>query len=274
MTIPSFANIANQFGVAMAMQLLKWLPLELRGKMRDVVFWLRSLTYIGYQRQCPVCDGRASAFRTFGDPKRADAECVHCGALERHRFLWLYLKSKTDTFNGKKRRFLHIAPERCFQSRLQSALGDSYITADLSNPRVKMKMDITAIELQNETIDNIYCSHVLEHVHDDKQAMREFYRVLKEDGWAILLVPIMSDVTFEDPSITDPKDRKREFGQEDHVRRYGPDYVQRLEEAGFHVQTTHVHDMFGLDEIQRMGLTPASGEIYYCTKSRARAFET
>lgn len=80
------------------------------------------------------------------------------------------------------------------------------------------------------------------------------------------MVPITVEKTFEDHSITEPDIRLRVFGQKDHVRRYGPDYAERLREAGFRVKITCVSDIFGKDEIVRMGLTSASGEIYYCTK--------
>jgi ubiquinone/menaquinone biosynthesis C-methylase UbiE len=127
-------------------------------------------------------------------------------------------------------------------------------------------MNIMDIQYADQFFDVIFCSHVLEHVDDDMKAMREFYRVLKNSGWAILLVPITSEQTFEDPSITDPQLRKKLFGQEDHVRRYGPDYVNRLRMAGFKVKTTKVRDLVDGVEAKRLGLTSASGNIYYCTK--------
>ena len=127
-------------------------------------------------------------------------------------------------------------------------------------------MDITNIKYPDASFDVIYCSHVLEHVQDDRKAMREFYRILNTDGWAILLVPIIAEETFEDPSIVEAEDRQRLFGQRDHVRRYGPDYVDRLRETGFIVETTKVNDLVTSDDAVWMGLTPASGEIYYCTK--------
>jgi ubiquinone/menaquinone biosynthesis C-methylase UbiE len=108
------------------------------------------------------------------------------------------------------------------------------MTADLHSPAM-VKMDITNIQFPDETFDVVYCSHVLEHVPDDRKAMREFYRVLKSNGWAVLLVPIIVEKTFEDPSIDKPKDRLRLFGQSDHVRKYGRDYVDRLRESGFSV---------------------------------------
>jgi predicted SAM-dependent methyltransferase len=197
---------------------------------------------------------------------RDDAQCIHCGALERHRFVWLYIQKKTDLFDGKPKKVLHVAPEPCFESRFKERLGSGYLTADLLSPHVMVQMDITDIQFADQSFDVIYCSHVMEHVLDDKQAMREFFRVLKKDGWAILIVPITSDKTFEDSSIVLPEDRLKAFGQKNHVRRYGMDYVDRLREAGFTVEVTRVSDLVNATEAEKMGLTRASGAIFYCTK--------
>ncbi|MGQ9854212.1 MAG: class I SAM-dependent methyltransferase [Candidatus Oleimicrobiaceae bacterium] len=168
--------------------------------------------------------------------------------------------------DGAPRKLLHVAPEQCLAARFREQLRDNYLTADVLDPRAMVKMDITDIHYPDQSFDAIICSHVLEHVQDDKRAMREFFRVLKDGGWAMLLVPITSQQTFEDPSITDPKERLKVFGQEDHVRRYGPDYVDRLRAAGFKVEITTIRDLVDHKEAVEMGLTPASGEIYYCTK--------
>jgi len=200
-----------------------------------------ALPYYGEGRFCPVCSKSFSRFRRFRS--REDAQCPHCGALERHRLLWLYSSKKTDLFDGTPKKMLHVAPEPCFESRLKKRLGDGYLTTDLYATRAMEKMDITSIEYPDQSFDVIYCSHVLEHVQDDKRAMREFFRVLKNNGWAILLAPITAEKTFEDPSIVDPLERLKAFGQEDHVRRYGPDYVDRLREAGFSVEVTKVNDL-------------------------------
>ncbi len=172
----------------------------------------------------------------------------------------------TDLFDGTPKKMLHIAPERFFQSKLRNFLGSNYITADLFDPLAMVRMDITDIQYPEGYFDVIYCSHVLEHVQDDKRAMREFYRVLAQGGWAILIVPTTAERTFEDPSIVNPSERLRVFGQEDHVRRYGIDFIDRLREAGFKVKVYCVPDLFEKSDVVLMGLTPASGEIYYCTK--------
>jgi predicted SAM-dependent methyltransferase len=162
---------------------------------------------------------------------------------------------------------LHVAPEPCFEPRFKKSLGDHYLSADLLDPQAMVKMDITDIQYADQSFDVIYCSHVLEHVPDDKKAMREFFRILKNDGWAILLVPITGEETFEDPSIVNPEERLKAFGQEDHVRIYGRDYVDRLRESGFNVEIIRVEDMVDKNDAARMGFTAASGEVFYCTKA-------
>ena len=227
---------------------------------------IKTLPYYGKARYCPVCDKSSSRFIPFGIVLREDARCIHCNALERHRFLALFLQQQTDLFNGKSHKMLHVAPEGCFESMFKKHLGSNYLTADLLNPHAMLKMDICDIQFPDQSFDVIYCSHVFEHVLDDHKAMREFYRVLKNDGWAILNVPISREKTFEDSSIVDPQERLKAFGQEDHVRVYGLDYVERLRDAGFNVEVIKVNDLTDSETATRMGLTPASGQIYYCTK--------
>lgn len=234
--------------------------------LRSTKDFAYSLLYRGRGRWCPICEKESRKFRKFGYIPREDACCIHCGALERHRFVWLYFSKMTNLFDRRPKKMLHVAPERCFESKLRNYLGEGYITSDLLDARAMVKMDITDIQYPEEYFDVIYCSHVLEHVQDDRRAMREFCRVLRKDGWAILSVPITADITFEDPSIVDPSERLRVFGKEDHVRQYGSDYIDRLRETGFEVKICYVSDLIDKDEIIRMGLTPASGEIYYCTK--------
>ncbi|MBU0912336.1 MAG: methyltransferase domain-containing protein [Gammaproteobacteria bacterium] len=218
------------------------------------------------ERYCPVCTKSSPRFRPFGVIPREDAQCIQCGALERHRLLWLFLHNNTDLFNGKPGKMLHVAPEPWFEKKFRELLSDNYLTADLFDPRAMIKMDISNIQYPDNSFDIIYCSHVLEHVLDDRKAMREFYRTLNTDGWAILNVPISGEKTFEDPSIVSPEERLKAFGQEDHVRIYGTDYIDRLRESGFTVKLFKASDLASESDIVRMALTQASGEIYYCTK--------
>lgn len=247
---------------AILSKLPEWAKAPLR-RTRNVI---KVLPYYGKGRYCPVCRRSSSRFKPFGIVPREDAQCAHCDALERHRFVWLFFQKNTDLFHGETKKMLHVAPEQCFESIFKDRLGDNYLTADLLNSRAMVKMDICDIQFPDGSFDVIYCSHVLEHVLDDQQAMREFFRVLDSNGWAILNVPITRETTFEDSSIVDPQERLKAFGQEDHVRRYGQDYVERLRDSGFTVKIIKVGDLANSDEVVSMGLTQASGEIFFCTK--------
>jgi predicted SAM-dependent methyltransferase len=221
------------------------------------------LTLPATTKFCPICSEK-SYFLPFGENPRQEVLCSHCKSLERHRLTYLFLKEKTDFFkNNSARKMLHIAPENCFEKLFRSTIGDGYITADLFNPNVMVKMDIMNIQYEDETFDIIYCSHVLEHVSDDKKAIKEFFRVLKKGGWAILNVPIIRDKTFEDSTITSPEERSKHYGQFDHVRAYGLDYIDRLREAGFEVIVTEPKDFLASFDIDNMKLI---GEVYFCTR--------
>lgn len=133
---------------------------------------------------------------------------------------------------------LHIAPEICYIDRFEALKNLDYITADIESPLAKLKMDIHDIPLDDESVDVIFCNHVLEHVDDDKQALSEIKRVLRPGGWAILQVPFfypLPKITYEDKSITEPSEREKAFGQDDHVRMYGEDYGDRLASVGLKV---------------------------------------
>ncbi len=227
----------------------------------------RRARYAGTQRQCPVCGHSARRFLAYGVVPRDDARCPSCGSLERHRFAWLYLAQRTDLFDARPKRVLHIAPEPCFAGRFAKRLGSGYITADLAPNFVAESIDLERIPHRDDSFDVVYCSHVLEHVPDDRRAMVEMRRVLKHDGWAMILVPVTSDRTIEDPSITDPRERERLFGQHDHVRRYGPDVVDRLEQAGLGVTIATVSQLVAAPDAVRMGLTVSAGDIYHCHRT-------
>lgn len=184
-------------------------------------------------------------------------------ALERHRLIWLNLRDTSDFFK-KKKHVLHIAPEACFIDRFEKLHGENYITADIESPLAKVKMDIHNIPFPDQTFDVVLCNHVLEHVKNDIQAMREIARVLKPGGFAILQVPFffpITQVTFEDPTITDPKAREIAFGQDDHVRKFGKDYPQRIERAGLKAVEDNFINRFSNEELHRFGL--AKGEMIY-----------
>lgn len=166
------------------------------------------------------------------------------------------LSGAGDRLFTARPRVLHVAPERCFIKRFERALGDRYVTADLESPLAKVKMDIQRIPFPDDSFDVIFCNHILEHVEDDRLALREMFRVMRPGGWGILLSPVNyeREVTYEDPSITDEAGRERAFGQKDHVRDYGRDYPDRLAEAGFSVESIDYAATLAPEEVARYAL--------------------
>jgi len=158
-----------------------------------------------------------------------------------------------------------VAPERFLASRFTRVPNLEYVSADLSSPLAMIQLDITDIPFPDDSFGAIYCSHVLEHVPDDRSALAELYRVLRPGGWAVLQVPIMGAVTFEDPSVTDPEERTRVFGQWDHVRRCGLDYVERMRDAGFAAEVVPATRVVDERRCERMGIQP-DRLIFHCTK--------
>ncbi len=218
---------------------IRYIPRKYLQLISPLALRVLALFYRGKIVQCPICGSQFKKFLPYGRGQfaRANALCPNCQSLERHRLLWLYFQAKTDLLQAPNK-LLHIAPEVCFIKPFRKLPSLDYTTADLESPLAEVKMDVHEIPFEDNTFDIVLCNHVMEHVRDDIQAMREIRRVLKPEGWAIMQVPMMKEglvETFEDDSIVSPSERFKVYGQEDHVRLYGSDYGQRMEKAGFDV---------------------------------------
>lgn len=207
--------------------------------------------------QCPLCGGRWDAFKD--DWNRPRALCWDCGSHERHRLQGLLLDQRPELL-AEARAVLHFAPEYCLEGRLRRASsrhGFRYVTGDLDPAGVDVRLDLSGLELPDGEFDAVLCSHVLEHVPDDRLAMRELRRVTAPGGWCLVMVPLdlRREQTYEDPSITTPEGRLAAFWQPDHVRLFAPDLEDRLRDAGFEVEVIRPREAFGEAAIARHGLT-------------------
>jgi SAM-dependent methyltransferase len=212
--------------------------------------------YKGNNVECPVCGKSYSKFLSYGTYNRDGVLCPGDLTLERHRLMWLYLKDFSNFFTAEKLSILHIAPEQCFHKKFQQQKNLDYLTADLVSPIADLHFDLHSIPLEDNRFDVVFCNHVMEHVDDPLQCMKELYRVLKPGGWAIMQVP--QDVnrleTFEDKNITSPEDREKYYWQKDHVRLFGMDYPNWLEKAGFRTEVFDKESKVGADKIERYRL--------------------
>ena len=182
-------------------------------------------------RECNCC-GFKGPFYAAGLHLRRDAACPRCHSLERHRLFRLYFDANRPIFAGKS--ILHFAPEPSV-ARFVRPVATRYLTADLMYPGADVKIDIESFSFPDK-FDTIIASHILEHVNDRK-ALASIHGALNRGGTLLALVPITEGMeTYEDPAIVDPKDRELFFGQYDHVRYYGSDFVDRISNAGFGVE--------------------------------------
>lgn len=180
--------------------------------------------------------------------------CPACGTMDKSRYVYYVLKEYTDIFEGKS--VLHFAPEKGLKDKLLLAKG-SYITADIVPGVAEVVADITNLQFEDGMFDYIICNHVLEHVVDEKAALSEMRRCLKANGKAVVTVPICwEQETFEDPDIVTPEARIEYYGQEDHVRLYGNDIVNRFEQCGFRVYCYKNDDLLSLNDIKKYGFIP------------------
>lgn len=227
----------------------------------------------GRLKRCPLCGAAGERlFVPHGRTQRRNARCRECGSLERHRLVWAYLELESDLFRGGRKRVLHIAPEPVIRERLEGHPQIEYLSGDLRPGKAMVAMDITAMPWGNGSFDFILCSHVLEHVPDDRRAMSELLRVLRPGGWAILAVPIRGEYTYEDPSITSPEERARHFGQADHVRKYGSrDFPERIRSVGFEVTADPFpRRVLGRRRARELGIR-IDDAVHVCRKRGLRA---
>lgn len=242
-------------------------------RRRPLLGAIRSARYRGDAVECPCCESGFSRF--IPHRGRAEAKCPRCGALERHRVLWLFLERETDLLQ-RPGRMLHVAPEYALQQRLARTPGLDYLSGDLDSPLADCELDAMELPFADASFDFLLCNHVLEHVDDDRRALREFHRVLAPGGWAILMCPVDNRraTTLEDPSAVTPAQRHERFGQADHVRLYGRDYAERLAEPGFEVRAERYVDACDSSSAARFGLfrdDDAFGEedVFFCAKPGA-----
>ncbi len=236
-----------------------------------VKLWKEWIVGRGDERfYCNICTHKSSVMLRHGHASRAflaqkivgggirnNAECPFCGSFDRNRWVQAVLEKETEIYK-KKLSILHFAPEKCIEYRIRQIGHERYVTADIEKGRADCVIDITDIDFPDGMFDYIICNHVLEHIKEESKAFSELKRCLKGDGKIVFSVPFsLQQPTLEDDGDVDtPEKRLIEYGQEDHVRLYGNDLQERLENNGFKVNKMRVDEELPKSEIERLSLIP------------------
>ena len=204
---------------------------------------------------CPIAKKKFKRFIKSGN----DLLTPSNGARSRHRLVWHFLENELNILNIRLR-LLHVAPEYSYFQILNKQKNIDYVPGDkmtlgYSNQKGVNHIDLTDLKYDDSSFDIILANHVLEHIPNDKKAMTEIYRTLKNDGLGVITVPINEKLekTYENPSIVSPKDREKHFGQWDHVRLYAFDIKERFEHVGFEVEIIRYLNKFSKEEKEKYG---------------------
>jgi SAM-dependent methyltransferase len=169
------------------------------------------------------------------------------------------LKARADELRGRS--LVHVAPEAATKAWLRQqrgTLGIEYRTLDPFDKGVDLKEDLTSLSLPSESVDYVLCHRVLEHVLDDRAALAEIHRVLREGGILNVSVPMGMQMSRSNDWLI------RDRSHHDHVRHYGRDFEQRLRDAGFSVSVDRTLLDRDIAEHEAAGTYPM--RIYVCAR--------
>jgi SAM-dependent methyltransferase len=141
---------------------------------------------------CPCCNWKGAEFLPYfgGGYTLLGALCPKCKSHARHRAHIIFYKEHLRLFDCHGT-LLYFAPEAGILPHFKNAPGLIVKTSSFPDiGKSDYSLDIMNIDLPNDSFDYIICHRVIEHVPDDRRAMREIFRILKPGGVAIISVPI------------------------------------------------------------------------------------
>lgn len=237
-------------------------------------------------KECPACNQKVHRFIRLSDEyfKKWDEHkyihsifnletlnifeysCPNCGSSDRDRLYNLFLKKKIE--RNKSLEVIEFAPSYMMAKRLKSYPNINYKSADLFMDNVDDKVDVTDMSIYTDNQFDIFiCSHILEHVENDIKALQELYRILKPEGWGIIMAPIDLNLksNYENKLIVNPDERWKHFGQDDHVRLYSKSgFINAISSVGFNIEQLDKY-YFNEDVFSKAGINMSS-VLYVVTK--------
>ncbi|SVE33841.1 uncharacterized protein METZ01_LOCUS486695, partial [marine metagenome] len=139
---------------------------------------------------CSLCRFSAPAFIHLSNSLGItwNSACPECNSRSRHRGLIFLYREYLQEKQAKK--ILQFAPEPVLENEIRKYKQHQYFTTDYHMSGVDFPgEDIQNLSFADSSFDLVFSNHVLEHVPDDKQAVAETARILKNGGVAIITLP-------------------------------------------------------------------------------------
>ena len=218
--------------------------------------------------ECPCCSWKGYDFLADDTVKfwLPQVFCPSCGSHERSRMLHLYLGRHDARLGETEGTLLHFAAEDDLRKLIRANDRLNYFSTDIDPIAIKYRCapgtgfmsDIQTLGVKTNSVDIIFCLHVLEHVRHDCDAIRELSRALKPGGIAYIMVPF--DMTLKETEEWEIPDPDIHY----HIWAYAtPDFKYRLD--CFDYQEIKP-DTFLTEEERTRFRIPPKEIIYRCVK--------
>lgn len=182
----------------------------------------------------------------------AEDRCPVCGAPENIRFLLGFLEDIQP--EGDEKLKICCMKVKSRENELLPEWIRKYA-------HIKKYMEYIPLENIEGKVDIMICADILEQTADDSEVLEEIYRMLRDDGVCVAMVPafyigndgLKAAKLMEGPSSGDDKESWEKFGLEgiDHI--YTKEaLVLKFEEKGFNVSVADVN-WFGTEYYEQCG---------------------
>ena len=212
-------------------------------------------------QRCPCCGWTGRRFHDYIEIgyRVRNSACPQCDSHARHRAFHVWLR-EAYRIRDKRGLALVFAPEQALRPLWEEAAQLKLIRVDIASARgVDLLANLESLPIASDSMDLIWCHHVLEHVEHDGQAIGELQRVLHTGtGELVVSVPMELGTLTDEYGFADPH-------KSGHWRMYGDDFADRLAESGLIVE--ECSHQLSPEDCRRFGITPE--RFYICRKNGA-----